>query len=61
MPFKSIAQERFLFAKHPEIAAKWAANFGQPKDLPKYVHNGKPSSQTMTSPWVGLKTSKGDK
>jgi hypothetical protein len=24
MPFKSKAQARFLFAKHPRIAARWA-------------------------------------
>lgn len=24
MPFKSEAQRRFLWAKHPEIAEKWA-------------------------------------
>lgn len=24
MPFKSKAQERFLFVKHPDIARRWA-------------------------------------
>lgn len=25
MPFESKAQERFMFAKHPEIAKRWAS------------------------------------
>jgi hypothetical protein len=25
MPFKSAKQRRFLFARHPKIAKKWAA------------------------------------
>ncbi len=25
MPFKSEAQRKYMFAKHPQIAAKWAA------------------------------------
>lgn len=39
MPFKSLAQERFLYAKKPELAAKWQAKYGQPGDLPKKVSN----------------------
>ena len=37
MPFKSKAQERFMFAKHPAIAKRWVSETGQPKDLPKHV------------------------
>lgn len=25
MPFKSLAQARFMFAKHPQMAKEWAA------------------------------------
>lgn len=35
MPFRSAKQRGFLFAKHPEIAKKWAKEHGtkiQPKD-----------------------------
>jgi hypothetical protein len=28
MPFKSEAQRRYLWAKHPEIARKWADKYG---------------------------------
>ena len=37
MPFKSEAQRRFLFAKHPDIAKRWAAKYGTPKNLPAHV------------------------
>lgn len=37
MPFKSEAQRRFLFAKHPDIAKRWAAKYGAPKNLPQHV------------------------
>lgn len=28
MPFKSAKQRRYLFAKHPKIARKWAKKYG---------------------------------
>lgn len=28
MPFKSEKQKRFLFAKHPKIAKRWAKKYG---------------------------------
>jgi len=37
MPFKSKAQMRFMFAKHPEIAKRWAKEYGVPKKLSKKV------------------------
>lgn len=37
MPFKSEAQRRFLFAKHPALAHKWAHEYGTPKNLPRHV------------------------
>ena len=33
MPFKSRAQMRFMFAKHPEIAKRWVKKYGVPKKL----------------------------
>jgi len=34
MPFKSEAQRRYLFKYHPEIAKRWAEEYGTPKHLP---------------------------
>jgi len=34
MPFKSKAQMRYLYAKHPKIAKRWAKEYGTPKNLP---------------------------
>lgn len=35
MPFVSQAQNRYMWAKHPEIARRWAAEYGQKvKSLP---------------------------
>lgn len=28
MPFKSLAQQRFMFSQKPEIAKKWAKKYG---------------------------------
>jgi hypothetical protein len=37
MPFKSKAQERYLYATHPDIAKRWQAKYGQPEKLPEYA------------------------
>lgn len=34
MPFKSKAQQRFMFAKHPRIAKRWAKETKNIKGLP---------------------------
>lgn len=39
MPFRSKAQERYLFAKRPDIAKRWLKQYGQPKRLPDHVAN----------------------
>ncbi len=31
MPFKSLAQQRFMYANHPEIAKRWQAEYGNPQ------------------------------
>ena len=36
MPFKSEAQRRLLWAKHPEIAKKWVDKYSTPKKLPMH-------------------------
>ena len=35
MPFKSLAQMRYLFAKEPTIAKRWSSKYGISKSLPK--------------------------
>lgn len=37
MPFKSEAQRRYLFAKHPEVAQEFAAATPKGKKLPEHV------------------------
>ena len=36
MPFKSKAQMRYMFAKHPKIAKEWADKTRNIKSLPQY-------------------------
>ncbi len=35
-PFKSYKQERYMFAKHPEIAKRWAKKYGGVKKPKNY-------------------------
>lgn len=37
MPFKSVAQQGFMFANHPEIAKRWAAEYPSQGKLPMRV------------------------
>lgn len=37
MPFKSKAQQRFMFSQHPKIAKKWAKHTPDIKSLPQHV------------------------
>lgn len=37
MPFKSKAQQRFMFAKHPKMAKRWAHETEDMKSLPEHV------------------------
>lgn len=37
MPFKSKAQQRFMFKFHPDIAKRWARDYGVPGNLPSHV------------------------
>lgn len=35
MPFKSKAQQRYMFARHPGIAKRWAKEYGVSENLPE--------------------------
>jgi hypothetical protein len=55
MPFKSEAQRRFLWAKHPKMAKRWAHEYPGQKNLPKHVkkkthtkHSAHQGNDTMT-------------
>ena len=37
MPFKSQAQRKFMYAKHPGIAKKWSKEYPNQGKLPKHV------------------------
>lgn len=37
MPFKSQAQERFMYAEHPAIAKRWSQEYPNQPKLPQYV------------------------
>lgn len=41
MPFQSEAQRRLMWAKHPEIAKRWADETGPQKNLPMHVRQSK--------------------
>lgn len=41
MPFKSEAQRRYLFAKHPEVAREFASKTPKGKKLPQHVPTAK--------------------
>lgn len=43
MPFKSKAQMRLMYAKHPKIAKRWAKETKNEKDLPE-----------KKSPWMDM-------
>ena len=38
MPFRSEAQRRFMFARHPQIAKRWTQKYDTPDDLPQRVN-----------------------
>lgn len=48
MPFKSKAQQRFLYLKHPKIAKQWAKETDSFSDLPEKVKSKK------KSPWLDM-------
>ena len=51
MPFRSKAQQKFLFSQHPEIAKEFAAKTPNFKKLPERVH---PAAKTAATHWKKL-------
>lgn len=51
MPFKSMSQLRYLFAKHPDAARKFAAK------TPKPAMNKLPQKKTVKNVWENLRGS----
>jgi hypothetical protein len=45
MPFESKAQQRFMFAKHPRIAKRWAGETSDIKALPEKKKEEKTASE----------------
>ncbi len=41
MPFKSIAQRKWMFANKPKMAKRWAAETPKGKKLPKKLNKKK--------------------
>lgn len=56
MPFKSEAQRAFMFAKHPEVANRWAKENPNQGPLPQHVNQGplNPALQPPKSIWMQL-------
>ena len=41
MPFRSKSQQRFMFAKHPKVAKKWAKEYDVSESLPEKISKRK--------------------
>ena len=53
MPFKSQAQQRWMFARHPEMATRWAADTPKGQRLPEHVKHAR--RQALLKGLKGLK------
>jgi hypothetical protein len=49
MPFKSSAQRRFMFAKHPKIAERWAHEYPHQGKLPKHASKSQENNRHKTA------------
>lgn len=49
MPFKSKAQQKWMFANKPEMAKEWASETPDIKKLPKKVKKKKPKAKNKKS------------
>lgn len=49
MPFKSEAQRRFMYAKHPEIAKEFSEKTPKGKKLPEHVSKKKRKYDSATN------------
>jgi hypothetical protein len=45
MPFESQAQRAFMFARHPEIARRWASEYPNQGPLPQHVQKSPAASK----------------
>lgn len=54
MPFKSEAQRRYLFARHPEVAEEFAAATPKGKKLPEKLHPEKTVKKVKKAYALGL-------
>lgn len=50
MPFVSDAQRRFMYAKHPRIAARWSEHTPKGKDLPEHVKKAVEAATLLPAP-----------
>jgi hypothetical protein len=48
MPFESKAQERWMFATHPQMAKEWASKTPSQSSLPQYK-NSQPQRSLLAS------------
>jgi len=49
MPFKSKAQQRYLFANNPKVAKEFADKTKNIKKLPEKVKEGKPRNEKKST------------
>jgi len=49
MPFKSKAQMRYMFAKHPDIAARWEDKYGISKNMPQHIKKSKKGQESVNA------------
>jgi len=49
MPFKSKAQQGWMFVHHPEMAKEWAEETPNIKNLPEYKESRKKAMKKWTS------------
>ena len=47
MPFKSEKQRKYLYAKHPEVAAEYESKTPRGKKLPKYAKSSKKPAKAV--------------
>lgn len=52
MPFKSAAQERYMFAAHPDIANKWKTE--HPKNAAQMLKGTKPNGAPKATKAPGI-------
>jgi len=59
MPFKSVAQQKFMFSEHPEIARKWAA-MTKFRNLPQQVGHPDEATDSNAAPDAARDVAQGE-